>query len=113
MSITNDCRDYRRERLHLPLQVLWQEEQSKQSSAWMLDASPTGLLLELSSMTNLSDDNLVRVAFQTLRDQDDWLLVEHESGRKGWLSKDLVWGLCPKSFVWKSLNNFPWQRLAS
>ncbi len=33
------------------------------------------------------------VAFQTIRDQDGWLLVEHESGRKGWLSKDLVWGL--------------------
>ena len=33
------------------------------------------------------------VTFQVIREQQGWLYVEHESGRRGWIFKDLVWGL--------------------
>ncbi|HKI51614.1 MAG TPA: SH3 domain-containing protein [Geothermobacteraceae bacterium] len=33
------------------------------------------------------------VTFLVLKNQQDWLYVEHESGRKGWIHKSLTWGL--------------------
>lgn len=32
------------------------------------------------------------VAFKVLERKDDWLKVEHESRRIGWISRSLVWG---------------------
>lgn len=32
------------------------------------------------------------VAFKVLEQKDDWLKVEHESRRIGWISRSLVWG---------------------
>lgn len=32
------------------------------------------------------------VAFKVLESQKDWLHVQHESGSKGWLHRNLVWG---------------------
>ncbi len=32
------------------------------------------------------------VAFRVLERKDDWLKVEHESRRIGWISRNLVWG---------------------
>jgi len=33
------------------------------------------------------------VTFRFLESKGDWFQVEHESGRKGWIFKNLVWGL--------------------
>lgn len=32
------------------------------------------------------------VTFKVLKEQDGWLEVIHESGKKGWVSKKIVWG---------------------
>jgi SH3-like domain-containing protein len=32
------------------------------------------------------------VTFQVLGEQDGWLEVKHESGKRGWVSKPLTWG---------------------
>jgi len=32
------------------------------------------------------------VAFKVLERKDDWLMIEHESNRAGWISRSLVWG---------------------
>jgi SH3-like domain-containing protein len=32
------------------------------------------------------------VTFQVLDEQDGWLEVKHESGKRGWVSKPLTWG---------------------
>jgi SH3-like domain-containing protein len=32
------------------------------------------------------------VAFKVLDQKGDWLRIEHESGRIGWISRNLVWG---------------------
>ncbi len=32
------------------------------------------------------------VAFRVLEEKTEWLRVEHESGRQGWIHKMLVWG---------------------
>lgn len=32
------------------------------------------------------------VAFKVLEQKDDWLKVEHESKRVGWIARSLVWG---------------------
>jgi len=32
------------------------------------------------------------VAFSLIQQQGNWLEVKHESGRKGWIYKDLTWG---------------------
>lgn len=33
------------------------------------------------------------VTFRVIKEQQGWLFVEHENGRKGWIFKNLVWGL--------------------
>ncbi len=33
------------------------------------------------------------VTFRVHQDQMGWIYVEHESGKKGWIFKDLVWGI--------------------
>lgn len=33
------------------------------------------------------------VAFRVIQDQMSWFYVEHESGRTGWIHKNLVWGM--------------------
>ena len=37
------------------------------------------------------------VTFRVLQNQLNWLYVEHETGKKGWIYKDLVWGLKSKA----------------
>lgn len=32
------------------------------------------------------------VTFKVIGEKDDWLEVEHETGKSGWISKNLVWG---------------------
>ena len=33
------------------------------------------------------------VAFKVIKKQEDWLEVLHESGKRGWIYKKLVWGI--------------------
>ena len=33
------------------------------------------------------------VAFEVIKEQEDWLEVLHDSGKRGWIYKKLVWGI--------------------
>ena len=63
MRTENDRRSYRRESIHIPLHIRWDETQNSPCPGWVLDASPSGLLLELSEAKTLKADTQVNLSF--------------------------------------------------
>jgi transcriptional regulator with PAS, ATPase and Fis domain len=61
LRIGNDRRLYPRERLHLPLNIGRGDKQKRNFSAWTLDASPAGLLLELPEEQNFSREERINL----------------------------------------------------